>query len=162
MKTKYLAITLALVIAAGAGTAVWATAAAAGANGMMFGHRMGWIARQLDLSDTQKTQIQSMIQAERPNFEPLVKQLAANHQQMLVATRGGSFDEAQVRTLANQQAQTLAQLMVVRERLISKAYNMVLTPDQKTKADTLRQQMFDRMSQRFQQQTSQPTTTTNQ
>ena len=162
MKTRYPAIALALVLAAGAVTAVWAHNRAGGPHGMMFGHHMGWIAHKLDLSDAQKTQIQSMIQAERPNFEPLVKQLAANHQQMLVATRGGSFDEAQVRTLANQQAQTLAELMVVRERVISKTYNTVLTPDQKTKADTLRQQMLDRMSQRFQEHTSQPTTTTNQ
>jgi Spy/CpxP family protein refolding chaperone len=150
------------VLAAGAATAVWAHARAGGARGMMFGHHMGWIAHKLDLSDAQKAQIQSMIEVERPNFEPLVKQLAANHQQMLVATRGGSFDEAQVRTLANQQAQTLAELMVIRERLIAKTYNTVLTPEQKTKADTLRQQMFDHMSKRFQEQTSQPTRTTNQ
>ncbi|HYN14843.1 MAG TPA: Spy/CpxP family protein refolding chaperone [Terriglobales bacterium] len=162
MKTRYLAIALALVLAAGAVTAVWAHARAGGTHGMMFGHHMGWIAHKLDLSDAQKAQIQSMIQAERPNFEPLVKQLAANHQQMLVATRGGSFDEAQVRTLAKQQAHTLAELMVIRERLIAKAYNTVLTPDQKTKADTLRQHMLDRMSKRFQEQTNQPTTTTNQ
>lgn len=162
MKTKYLAIALALVLATGAVTAVWAHTRAGGPHGMMFGHRMGWIARKLDLSDAQKTQIQSMIQAERPNFEPLLKQLAANHQQMLVATRGGSFDEAQVRTLANQQAQTLAELMVIRERVISKAYNTVLTPEQRTKADALRQHMLDRMSQKFQEPTNQPTTTTNQ
>jgi len=123
---------------------------------------MGWIARKLDLSDAQKTQVQAIIQAERPTFAPLVKQLAANHQQMLVATRGGSYDEAQVRTLATQQAQTLAELMVVRERVIAKVYNTVLTADQKTKADSLRQQMLGRMSQRFEQQVSQPTTTTSQ
>ncbi len=160
MKARYLAI--ALVVAAGALTAVWAHTRAGGAHGMVFGRHMGWIAWKLNLSDAQKTQIQSMIQAERPNFQPLVKQLAANHQQMLVATRGGSFDETQVRTLANQQAQTLAELMVIRERVIAKAYNTVLTPEQKTKADTLRQHMLDHMSKRFQEQTSQPTTTTNQ
>ncbi len=162
MKTRYLAVALALVLAAGAITAVWAHTRGGGAGNMMFGRHMGWIARKLDLSDTQKTQIQALIQAEQPNLQPLVKQLAANHQQMLVATRGGSFDEAQVRTLANQQAQTLAELMVIRERVISKAYNTVLTSDQKTKADALRQHMLDRMSQRFQEQAKQPTTTTNQ
>lgn len=162
MKKAYLAIALALVLAGGAVTAVWAHAHAGGANGMMFGHHMGWIARKLDLSDAQKTQVQAIIQAERPNFAPLVKQLAANHQQMLVATRGGSYDEAQVRTLATQQAQTLAELMVVRERVISKVYANVLTADQKTKADGLRQHMLDRMSQRFEQQVTQPTTTTSQ
>ena len=133
-----------------------------GPGGMMFGHHMGFIARKLGLNDAQKTQIRALIDAERPNFQPLVKQLAANHQQMLVATRGGTFDEAQVTLLANQQAQTLAQLMVIRERVISKAYATVLTPDQRTKADELRQQMFERMSQRFQEQANQPTTTTNQ
>jgi len=162
MKTRYFAIALALVLAAGALTAAWAHARGGGPGNMMFGRHMGWIARKLDLTDAQKTQIQSMIRAERPNFQPLVKQLAANHQQMLVATRGGSFDEAQVRTLANQQAQTLAELMVVRERLISKVYTTVLTTDQKTKADALRQHMLDHMSQKFQEQTSQPATTTNQ
>jgi len=159
MKTKYIAIALALVVAVGGATAVWANARGSGGNGMMFGRQMRWMAWKLNLSDAQKTQVRSLIQGERPNFEPLVKQLAANHQQMLVATRGGSFDEAQVRTLANQQAQTLAELMVVRERVISKVYNTVLTPDQKTKADSLRQHMLDRMTQRFQQQTSQPNTT---
>lgn len=162
MKKRYIAIALALVVAAGAVTALGAYNHAGGANGMMFGHHMGWIARKLDLSDAQKTQVQAIIQAERPNFAPLVKQLAANHQQMLVATRGGSFDEAQVRTLATQEAQTLAELMVVRERVISKVYNNVLSSDQRTKADALRQQMLERMSQRFQQQSNQPTTTTNQ
>jgi len=159
MKTKYMAVALALVVAVGGATAVWANAQGRGANGMMLGRQMRWMARKLNLSDAQQTQVRSLIQAERPNFEPLVKQLAANHQQVLVATRGGSFDEAQVRTLANQQAQTLAELMVVRERVISKVYNTVLTPDQKTKADSLRQHMLDRMSQRFLQQTSQPGTT---
>jgi len=162
MKTRYIAVALALIVTVGAVTALEAYNHAGGANGMMFGRHMGWIARKLDLSDAQKTQIQGIIQSEQPNFAPLVKQLAANHEQMLVATRGGSFDETQVRTLANQQAQTLAELMVVRERVISKVYNTVLTADQKTKADALRQHMLDRMSQRFQQQSNQPTTTTNQ
>ena len=162
MKAKYLAIALALVLAAGAITVVWAHARGGGPGNMMFGRHMGWIARKLDLNDAQKTQIQALVQAERPNLQPLVKQLAANHQQMLVVTRGGSFDEAQVRTLANQQAQTLAELMVIRERVIAKAYNTVLTPHQKTKADALRQHALDRVSQKFQEQTSQRTTTTNQ
>ena len=152
MKTKYLAIALGLVIAAGAVTAVLAHPHQGGPG--MFGHRLGFIARKLDLSDTQKTQIQSMIQAERPNFEPLVKQLASQQQQMLAATRGGSFDQAQVKTLADEQAQTLADLIVVRERVIANVYKNVLTPEQRTKADTLREQMAEHMLQRFQEQSS--------
>jgi len=162
MKAKYLAIVLAWVLAAGGLTVVWAHTRGGGAGNMMLGRHMGWIARKLDLSDAQKTQIQALIQAEQPNLQPLVKQLAASQQQMLVATRGGNFDEAKVQILANQQAQILAQLMVIRERVISKAYNTVLTPDQKTKADALRQHMLDRMTERFQEQANQLTTTATQ
>lgn len=159
MKAKYVGIAVALVVAVGAVSVMWGHARSGGPGAMMFGHHMGWIARKLDLTDAQKTQVQSIIQAERPNFEPLVKQLASTHQQMLATTHGGSFDEAQVRTLANQEAQTLADLMVIRERVISKVYNTVLTSDQKTKADALRQQMLDRMMKRLQEQTSQPSGT---
>jgi Spy/CpxP family protein refolding chaperone len=159
MKKVYIGIALAVVVAAGTLAAVRAHAHAGHG---MFGHHLGWIARKLDLTDAQKIQIQTMIQAERPNFEPLLKQLASNHQQMLAATHGGNFDEAQVRTLANQQAQTLADLIVVRERVITKVYNTVLTADQKTKADALRQQMSDRMTKRLEEHLNQSTTTTNQ
>ncbi len=155
MKKKYLAIALALLVAAGAVTAVWAHTHEGGHG--MFRHQMGWIARKLDLSDAQKTQIKSMIDAERANFQPLLQQLASEHQQMLAATHSGTFDEVQVRTIANQQAQTLADLIVIRERVISKAYNQVLTPDQRTKADALRQQMAERFTKKLQEQT-QPTT----
>jgi Spy/CpxP family protein refolding chaperone len=156
MQAKYVGIALALIVAVGAVSVMWAHARAGGPGGMMFGHHTGWFARKLDLTDAQKTQIQSMIQTERPNSEPLMKQLAFTHQQMLTATHGGSFDQAQVRALANQEAQTLADLIVIRERVISKVYNTVLTSDQKTKADTLRQQMLDRMTKRFQEKTSEP------
>jgi protein CpxP len=153
MKTRYLAIALAGVMVAGAVTAVLAHTHGKGAG--MFGHRMGWIARKLDLSDAQKTQIRSMIQAERPNFEPLVKQLAGERQQMLAATHGGSFDEAQVKTLAGQEAQTLADLIVIRERVIANVYKNVLTPEQRTKADGLREHMAEHMLKRFQEQSPQ-------
>lgn len=153
MKTRYLAIALGLVIAAGAVTTVLAHTHHGGSG--MFGHRLGFIARKLDLSAAQRTQIKSMIQAERPNFEPLVQQLAGQQQQMLALTRGGSFDQAQVKTLADQQAQTLSELIVIRERVIANVYKNVLTSEQRTKADSLREHMAEHMLRRFQEHSSQ-------
>jgi Spy/CpxP family protein refolding chaperone len=79
-----------------------------------------------------------MWQAERPTALQLVQQFADEHKQMSSATVGGNFDEAQVHAIAGQQAQTIAQLLVEKERLVSKIYSNVLTPEQRTKADQMR------------------------
>jgi periplasmic protein CpxP/Spy len=105
--------------------------------GARFGQRM---ATQLGLTDQQKTQIKQLLQNEKANVQPLREQLRSEHQQMLAATKGGTFDEAQVRTLANQQAQTQANLIVEREKMKSEIYKL-LTPDQRAKADQLQAQM---------------------
>jgi protein CpxP len=96
------------------------------------------MARDLNLTDAQKAQIKTILDAERaameasrPKFEDLRKQIEA-------ATANGQFDEATVRGLANQQAQLMADQMVEHERAKSQIYN-VLTPDQRTKAQTLHQ-----------------------
>ncbi len=152
---KYFAVALAAIMA----IAVGVVAAQAHSNGgyghdQMFGRHMGWMARQLDLTDAQKTQIKSMIQKEKPALAPLLQQLVTQKQQMLAATANGQFQPEKVQQLASQQAQTMAQLIVEREKLISEVYQNVLTPEQRTKADALRQQMSERMAQRLQKFTT--------
>ena len=63
---------------------------------------------------------------------------------MPLADENGSFDEIKARAIADNQAAILTQLLVERQRLISKIYNDVLTPEQRTKADELRKHMHDR------------------
>ncbi len=109
-------------------------------------HGFGRIAQYLNLTDAQKSQVQTMWQAEKPTMQPLLQQLADNRKAMLAATANGKFDEAAVRTIATQQANVMAQLAVERERLISQVYNQVLTPEQRTKADQFRQKRADRMN----------------
>jgi len=104
--------------------------------GARFGQRM---ATELGLTDPQKTQIKQLLQSEKTTVQPLREQLRSEHQQMLAATKGGAFDEAQVRTLANQQAQTQANLIVEREKMKAEIYKL-LTPDQRAKADQLQAQ----------------------
>ncbi len=106
------------------------------------------ITKQLDLTDAQQAKVKSILAAERQNVAPLFAQAVKNRQQLREATANGKFDEAQVRSLAAQQAQTMTELIVARERVKAKIYNEVLTPEQKTKADQLMQRM-ERMGGHF-------------
>jgi protein CpxP len=98
----------------------------------------GRMAEKLNLTDAQKTQIKGIMDQERPTIQPLVAQLKENRAAMKTATANGQFDEAQVRQIASQQAQTLTNLMVEKARVKAKIYS-VLTPEQRAKADQMRQ-----------------------
>lgn len=105
--------------------------------GPEFGGRMlAYLARKLDLSDAQQTQVKEIIAKERPTFQPLMLQVAQSHQQMRQLVMSGGFDEGKVRELASQQAQTMTELTVQRTRLESELFQ-VLTSEQKTKLTAL-------------------------
>ncbi len=159
MKSKYLQLALAVVLVV-VGVVVlahsqavpdkgWHRGGGAGPRGMFLRH----MARYLDLSDAQKAQIKALWQSERPAMQPLLQQLAAGRKDMLAATANGNFDQAKVQAIATQQAQTMAQVTVLREQLLSKIYNTVLNSDQKAKVDQMRQRQLDRLNQRLQQAT---------
>jgi protein CpxP len=124
-------------------------------------HHMGWMGKELNLTDAQKTQIKSMMQAQRTTLRPLMQQLAENRKAMLAATANGAFDQAKVTALANQQAQVMAQLAVQKESMHHQIYTQVLTPEQRTTADQLREKQMVRIDQRL-QRLSQPATETQQ
>src|SRR5437016_2990223 len=54
------------------------------------GRKMGRIGRYLELTDDQKSQIKSMVEAERPTIQPLAQQLRQNRRDMREATREGA------------------------------------------------------------------------
>ena len=108
----------------------------------------------LDLTDAQQAQVKQMWQAELPAIQPLIQQLADQHKQMVAATGGGKFNEAQVRPIANQQAQVIAQLIVEKQKLQSQVYG-ILTPDQQAKMARLQQRHMDRMQKWLNGQSSQ-------
>ena len=101
---------------------------------------MARVARELDLTDAQQSAIKAIITNEFAAARPLLDKMAENRKQMLAATAGGQFDEAQVRALATEQAQVITELIVAKERAKAKVYQE-LTPDQRTKAD----QMLERL-----------------
>ena len=110
----------------------------------MAGRFLQHMADVLDLTDAQQAQIKKMWKDEQPTLKPLLQQLAQGHKQMVAATSGGKFDQAQVQAIANQQAQTIAQLIVEKQKLQSKVYT-VLNADQQAKFDRLQQRHMARM-----------------
>ena len=146
---RYLYITgaLLLVIAAGIGIARaefpgrYAFCTRGGPGGLP----LAFLTRELDLTNAQQSQIKSIWAAERPAITPLVRQLLSECNEMSLANNNGTFDEAKARAVADAQAATISSLLVERQRMITKIYNEVLTPDQRTKADQLRERMHGRV-----------------
>lgn len=106
---------------------------------------MGYVAHELNLNDTQRKQIHSIWDSEKPAVSGLVHELAAESKEMDAATAQGSLDEGKVQEIASRQGATIAKLLVEKEHFKSKIYTTVLTPEQRKKADTLQSRWHDRM-----------------
>src|SRR5260370_38248583 len=96
---------------------------------------LGYVAHELNLSDAQRSQIKSMWEAERPTVASLVQELASEGKEMDTVTAQGSLDESKVQAIAARQGETIAKLLVEKERLKSNIYTRVLNPEHRTKAD---------------------------
>jgi Spy/CpxP family protein refolding chaperone len=154
MKRIYIALGAAVLIAGGL-IAAGAHAKYAGHHGQfLFDRGMGRLARMLDLRDAQREQIKSMAKAEWPTVKPSLQKLADGQKQMLAATQNGAYDEAKVRAIAEQQSQTIADLLVEKERFVSQVYANVLTADQRTKADAMRQRWAQHLDKFVQEQSA--------
>lgn len=94
------------------------------------------IARELNLTEAQKVQVKTLLEAGHAAVAPLRQKMGDVHKQLELATANGQFDETQVRSLANQQAQLMAETIVEHERMKSKIYSL-LTPEQRTKAEEM-------------------------
>ena len=97
-------------------------------------------------------QIKSMWQAERPALASLVQELASESKEMDSATAQGNLDESKVQAIAARQGETIAKLLIEKERFKSKVYTGVLNPEQRTKADEIQkvwQSRMDRVAERI-------------
>ncbi len=114
----------------------------------MEGHMIGFFARSLDLSDTQREQMKAVLQKERPTLKPLIQQLRQAHEQ-LKPYEEGTYDEVKVRALVAQQTQTMAELTVQETRIHNELFQL-LTSDQQAKMKELEANREARMQQRMQ------------
>ena len=113
-------------------------------DGMFGGPGLGFLAHRLDLTDEQRAQAKEILSREKPTIQPMLQQLALTRHQLRQFEEGGTFDEAQVRAIAGQQAQTLTELTVQKARIQAELVK-ILTPEQRTKLS----QMMDRREQRM-------------
>ncbi|MGA7905786.1 MAG: Spy/CpxP family protein refolding chaperone [Candidatus Sulfotelmatobacter sp.] len=94
----------------------------------MHGQMMGFFADYLNLTDAQQAQMKTILQKERPALKPLYQQLHQTRTQLKQYVEG-TYDEAKVRALANQESQTQAELTVQQTRIHNELFQ-VLTADQ--------------------------------
>lgn len=123
-------------------TAAWAqTKTWRGGHGPFWFHHgpMGYVAHELDLSGTQKAQIKSIWEGERPNISEIIREFASEENELDALTfQDGTPDEGRIQDITARQGATLAKLFAEKEKLTGKIYSQVLNPAQRTKADELR------------------------
>lgn len=100
------------------------------------GDMLEHMARELNLTDTQKQQVKEIMDAAESSTEATRTKLDDIRKQLDAATANGQFDETQVRNLASQKAQLEADMMVEHLRAKSKVFS-ILTAEQRTKAEEL-------------------------
>ena len=114
----------------------------------MEGHMMGFFAKYLDLSDTQREQMKAVMQKERPTLQPLMQQLHQMESQ-LKQYEEGTYDEAKVQPLVAQQAQTMVQLKVQETRIHNELFQL-LTADKQAEMKEFEANREARMQQHMQ------------
>ena len=141
-------ITAVILMAVAAGLA---TAASAQRPGKDFGGHSGWMlkhmAKQLNLTDAQQTQIKSIMADGKTRTKPLMQQLRQN-EQAENANINDNFDANEARAFAGKQAQIMTDLIVEKQRTKSQIY-AVLTPEQRQKALQLMQERQQRRQDRM-------------
>src|SRR5690242_6901007 len=108
----------------------------------------GRMMQALNLTDAQKQQAKSIFQQARQTAKPISDQLKQNREALAAAVKAN--DTAQIHTLTAQQGNLRGQMLEIRSDAMAKFYT-ILTPDQKAKADQLREQAKQRFEQRMQQ-----------
>jgi periplasmic protein CpxP/Spy len=106
----------------------------------------GRMAERLNVTDAQKAQMKQIAESYRERMKPLREELRTKRQALRQAQQGNTFNEA----LA---AQALGETAGVKARLMGERFRMrqemlaVLTPEQKTQLDQMRQEFKTKREQ---------------
>jgi len=118
--------------------------------GEMMEKRQEWqerMAQQLNLTDTQKQEAKAIFAKAREDAKPVREELRANREALRTAIKAN--DAARIHTLSAKQGTLMAKLTEIRADAHAKFYAK-LTPEQRTKADQLHEQMMQKWQQRRQ------------
>ncbi|MCM0083784.1 Spy/CpxP family protein refolding chaperone [Geomonas sp. Red32] len=108
------------------------------------------IAKQLGLSDQQKSQAKAIMQASREENKPLFKAMMDERGKMRDLVLSGNADEAAIRAQSAKVAQAQADLAVKKSQEVAKL-RALLTPEQNTKLNTILAKMAQRHNKEFQE-----------
>jgi len=151
MKRKLIWTSLGVALIAAGITVAWTqTQYWRGGRGPFWFHHgpMGYVAHELDLSDTQKSQIKTIWEGERPNIAVLVHELASEQREMdALTSKDSTPDEGRIQDVTAREGETFAKLFAEKERLTNKIYSQVLNPAQRAKADELRKHLSSHLDQ---------------
>lgn len=103
-----------------------------------FAERM---ANYLNLTPEQRAQAKQVMAAAREQSKPLRQELKQNRAALMNAVK--TANDAQIDKLSREQAPLLAKMASIRAHAFEKIYAS-LTPEQKAKADTMRQSFMSR------------------
>jgi Spy/CpxP family protein refolding chaperone len=117
-------------------------------------HMMGFFAKQLNLTDEQKTQMKAVMQKEHPAMKPLMQQQHQIERQLRQYVEG-TYDEAKVRALATQKAQVDVELTVAQTRVHNELYQL-LTTDQQAQLKEMEANHEARMQEHMKQAPAAP------
>jgi len=111
----------------------------AGHGRQMMRHRM---AKALGLTADQKQQAKAIFQQAKQEAQPVAQQLKQNRETLAAAIKANNV--SQIQTLSAQQGNLRGQALAIRSEAMAKFYG-TLTPDQKAKADQIRQRIKNRV-----------------
>ena len=105
------------------------------------------LAKELQLTAQQKQQIKDLFAKNKPQVEPLIKQLVIERRALRNLIQADTIDEAAIREQSAKVAAIQADLAVHRAHA-AKEFRAILTPDQIAKAKELQAQRDKKMEER--------------
>ena len=100
------------------------------------GRHLEMMAKELGLTDQQKTEAKVLFEKNRAQHKPLFGALRTSRQQLRALVRSGTADEAAIRAQAAQVAAAEAEL-AVKKAQGAKQFLALLTPEQATKLQAI-------------------------
>lgn len=105
------------------------------------------IANELGLSDEQKAQAKQILEDSKNRIQPLMEKMKESRQQSKDLGKDGNFDEAKVSELAANQAETMRQLFIEKEKTKAQLF-AIMTPEQREKAGQMQDKFAEKMKGR--------------
>lgn len=114
-----------------------------GGAGCMHGHLdMDAVSMALNLTETQKTQASAIFEKAKLASQPIRDEMKQNREKLSAAAKANTSD-AEIQRLAVEQGRLMGKLIAIRTAASAKFYQL-LTPEQRTKADQMHEQMRTR------------------